>query len=74
VLLITYVTLRAKLAVRYQVFFPLKVQTMLEFLMRLISGKQATFRTEFLPPNGLGTVSPAWGSGIHWPSTTMQYS
>ena len=27
-----------------------------------------------LPPNGLGTVSRASGSGIHWPSTTRQYS
>ena len=25
-------------------------------------------------PNGLGTVSRANGSGIHWPSTTRQYS
>jgi hypothetical protein len=33
-----------------------------------------TFRTEFLPPNGLGTVSFAIGSGIHRPSTTKQYS
>ena len=38
------------------------------------SGKPATFRTEFLPPNGLGTVSRACGSGIHRPSTTRQYS
>ena len=38
------------------------------------SGKLATFRTEFLPPNGLGTDSLASGSGIHWPSTTRQYS
>src|ERR1017187_5564190 len=38
------------------------------------SGELATFRTEFLPPNGLGTVSLASGSGIHWPSTTRQYS
>jgi hypothetical protein len=38
------------------------------------SGKPATFKTEFLPPNGLGTVSLASGSGIHEPSTTRQYS
>src|ERR1017187_9402150 len=38
------------------------------------SGVLTTFRTEFLPPNGLGTVSLASGSGIHWPSTTRQYS
>src|ERR1035437_8140208 len=38
------------------------------------SGELATFRIEFLPPNGLGTVSLASGSGIHWPSTTRQYS
>src|ERR1035437_8274642 len=38
------------------------------------SGELATFRTEFLPPNGLGTVSLASGSGIHWPSTMRQYS
>src|ERR1035437_4125006 len=38
------------------------------------SGELATWRTEFLPPNGLGTVSLASGSGIHWPSTTRQYS
>ena len=34
------------------------------------SGEPATFKIEFLPPNGLGTVSLASGSGIHWPSTT----
>jgi len=33
-----------------------------------------TFRTEFLPPKGLGTVSLARGSGIQRPSTTRQYS
>ena len=38
------------------------------------TGESATFRIEFLPPNGLGTVSLASGSGIHWPSTTRQYS
>ena len=38
------------------------------------SGKSATFKTEFLPPNGLGAVSLAMGSGIHRPSTTRQYS
>ena len=38
------------------------------------SGELATFKIEFLPPNGLGTVSLASGSGIHWPSTTRQYS
>jgi len=38
------------------------------------SGELATLRTEFLPPNGLGTVSLASGSGIHCPSTTRQYS
>ena len=38
------------------------------------SGVPATFRTEFRPPKGLGTVSLASGSGIHWPSTTRQYS
>ena len=38
------------------------------------SGEFATARIEFLPPNGLGTVSLADGSGIHWPSTTKQYS
>src|SRR5689334_7920838 len=33
-----------------------------------------TFRTEFISPNGLGTVSVARGSGIHSPSTTNRYS
>ena len=38
------------------------------------SGELATFKIEFLPPNGLGTVSLASGSGIQRPSTTRQYS
>ena len=38
------------------------------------SGELATFRIEFLPPNGFGTLSLASGSGIHLPSTTRQYS
>ena len=33
-----------------------------------------TLKIEFLPPNGFGTDSLASGSGIHWPSTTRQYS
>jgi len=33
-----------------------------------------TLQTEFTPPNGLGTASVACGSGVHWPSTTRQYS
>ena len=33
-----------------------------------------TIRTEFLPPNGFSTVSLAFGSGSHWPSTTNRYS
>jgi hypothetical protein len=38
------------------------------------SSELATFKIEFLPPNGLGTDSRASGSGIHWPSTIRQYS
>ena len=34
----------------------------------------ATVRTEFLPPNGFSTLSLAFGSGSHWPSTTKRYS
>lgn len=30
--------------------------------------------TEFLPPKGFSTVSGAFGSGIHCPSTTKRYS
>jgi len=37
-------------------------------------GEPATFKTEFVPPKGLGTVSFACGSGIQRPSTTKQYS
>src|ERR1043166_875908 len=37
-------------------------------------GELATFKTEFLPPNGLATDSLASGSGIQCPSTTRQYS
>src|ERR1035437_2948303 len=37
------------------------------------SGELATFKIEFLPPNGLGTVSLASASAIHWPSTARQY-
>jgi hypothetical protein len=37
-------------------------------------GELATFSSEFLPPNGLGTVSLASGSGIYSPSTSRQYS
>jgi hypothetical protein len=33
-----------------------------------------TFKSEFLPPNGLGTDSLASGSDIQRPSTTKQYS
>src|ERR1035437_1262713 len=33
-----------------------------------------TIRTEFLPPNGFATLSLAFGSGSHWPSTTNRYS
>jgi len=38
------------------------------------SGDLATCKIEFLPPNGFGTDSLAFGSGIHLPSTTRQYS
>src|ERR1017187_196954 len=38
------------------------------------SGELATLRTEFLPPNGLGTVSRACAPGLHWASTTSQDS
>jgi hypothetical protein len=33
-----------------------------------------TLRTEFLPPNGFWTLSLAFGSGNHCPSTTKRYS
>src|SRR5439155_1055835 len=33
-----------------------------------------TTSTELRPPNGFGTVSFAFGSGNHWPSTTNKYS
>src|SRR6266404_2061169 len=29
---------------------------------------------EFFPPNGFCTLSLAFGSGNHWPSTTKRYS
>lgn len=37
-------------------------------------GCAATWRTEFSPPNGLGTDWRASGSAIHVPSTTRRYS
>lgn len=39
-----------------------------------VYGEPATWSTELLPPNGLGAVCLDSGSGIHWPSTTRQYS
>src|SRR5215467_6956475 len=33
-----------------------------------------TTRTELRPPNGFWTLSLAFGSGNHWPSTTNRYS
>src|SRR5512136_608768 len=43
-------------------------------LSSLATPLPSTFSTEFSPPNGLGFVSLASGSGIHSPSATIRYS